>query len=97
MGNGGEALVACGDKSMGTGVTLWDLDTGDHLLHIPTCASPPHGMLCLRNQFLFASQIHRHGSVGGGAIFFWPLNKVNNIIYNPIHIQVLILPLNFLN
>lgn len=89
MGNGGEALVACGDKSMGTGVTLWDLDTGDHLLHIPTCASPPHGMLCLRNQFLVASQIHRHGSVGGGAIFFWSMNKVvNNIIYNPVHIQV---------
>ncbi|KAF3436857.1 hypothetical protein FNV43_RR19610 [Rhamnella rubrinervis] len=75
MDNGGEALVACGDKNMGTGVTLWDLDTGDHLLRIPTCASSPHGMLCLRNQFLVASQTHRHGAVGGGAIFIWCLNK----------------------
>ncbi|KAH7528249.1 hypothetical protein FEM48_Zijuj05G0052500 [Ziziphus jujuba var. spinosa] len=60
---------------MATGISLWDLDTGDHLLHIPTSASPSHGLLCLKNQFLVASQIHRHGSVGVGAIFIWPLNK----------------------
>ena len=76
MDKGKEALVVCSDKSMGIGITIWDLDTGDHLLHIPTCASPSHGLLCLRNQFLVASQIHKHGSVGGGAIFTWALNKV---------------------
>ncbi|GMY15092.1 protein ROOT INITIATION DEFECTIVE 3-like [Fagus crenata] len=75
MDRGKEALVVCSDKSMGIGITIWDLDTGDHLLHIPTCASPSHGLLCLRNQFLVASQIHKHGSVGGGAIFTWALNK----------------------
>lgn len=76
MGNGGEAVVVCSDKSMGTGITIWDLDTGDRLLHIPSCASPPHGLLCLKNQFIVASQIHKHGSVGGGAISMWALNKV---------------------
>ncbi|XP_059444284.1 protein ROOT INITIATION DEFECTIVE 3-like isoform X1 [Corylus avellana] len=75
MGKGGDALVVCSDKSLGIGITIWDVDTGDHLLHIPTCASPSHGLLCLRKQFLVASQIHRHGSVGGGAIFIWALNK----------------------
>ncbi|KAF8399922.1 hypothetical protein HHK36_015792 [Tetracentron sinense] len=70
-----EALVVCSDKSMGAGITVWDMDTGDHLFHIPTCASPPHGLLCLRNQFLAASQVHKHGSFGGGSIFIWPLNK----------------------
>ncbi|KAI3983693.1 hypothetical protein MKX01_001097 [Papaver californicum] len=70
-----EALVVCSDKSLGAGITIWDMETGDHLLHIPTCASPTHGFLCLRNQFLVASQIHKHGSLGGGAIFIWPLNK----------------------
>lgn len=72
---GREALVVCSDKSMGAGITVWDIDTGDHLLHIPTCASPPHGFLCLRNQVLVASQIHKHGSVGGGAISSWHLRK----------------------
>ncbi|OVA09493.1 WD40 repeat [Macleaya cordata] len=71
----GEALVVCSDKSMGAGITVWDMESGDHLLHIPTCASPPHGLLCLRNHFLVASQVHKHGSFGGGAIFIWPFNK----------------------
>lgn len=74
--NGGEAVVVCSDKSMGIGITVWGIDTGDRLLHIPTCASAPRGLVCLRNQFLVASQIHKHGSVGGGAISMWPLNKV---------------------
>nr|XP_011463284.1 PREDICTED: protein ROOT INITIATION DEFECTIVE 3-like [Fragaria vesca subsp. vesca] len=60
---------------MGTGITVWDIDTRDRLLHIPSCASPPRGLLCLRNQFIVASQIHRPGSVGGGVITMWPLNK----------------------
>ncbi|KAG2678577.1 hypothetical protein I3760_11G008900 [Carya illinoinensis] len=75
MDKGREALVVCSDKSMGIGITIWDMETGDHLLHIPTSASPAHGLLCLRQQFLVASQIHRHGSIGGGAIFLWALNK----------------------
>ncbi|XP_021634654.1 protein ROOT INITIATION DEFECTIVE 3 isoform X2 [Manihot esculenta] len=75
MENAREALVACSDRSMGTGIAIWDIRTGDRLLHIPTCASPPHGLLCLGNQFLVASQVNKHGSVGGGAIFTWPFNK----------------------
>ncbi|RVW52645.1 hypothetical protein CK203_004110 [Vitis vinifera] len=73
---GREALVVCSDRSMSVGITVWDMVSGDQLLHIPTCAASPHGLLCLREQFLVASQIHRHGSLGGGAIFIWPLNKV---------------------
>ncbi|GAV56525.1 WD40 domain-containing protein, partial [Cephalotus follicularis] len=72
---GGEALVVCSDKSMGIGITIWSIHSGDQILHIPTCAASPNGLLCLRNQFLVASLINRHGSLGGGAIFIWPLNK----------------------
>ncbi|XP_015581803.1 protein ROOT INITIATION DEFECTIVE 3 isoform X3 [Ricinus communis] len=75
MGRGREALVGCSDRSMGTGISIWDVETGDRLMHIPTCASAPHGLLCLKDQFLVASQVNKHGSVGGGAIFTWPLNK----------------------
>ncbi|XP_042477833.1 protein ROOT INITIATION DEFECTIVE 3-like [Macadamia integrifolia] len=60
---------------MGIGITVWDMDTGHLLLHIPTCASPLHGLLCLSNQFLVASQVRKHGSFGGGAIFMWPFSK----------------------
>ncbi|KAI3499550.1 hypothetical protein L1887_35353 [Cichorium endivia] len=70
-----EALVVCGDKNLTVGLTIWDIETGDHLLHIPTCASPFHGLTCLRNQYLVASQIHRPGSVAGGVIFTWPFSK----------------------
>lgn len=79
MGKGREeALVVCTDRSMGTGIEIWDMDTGGRIMHIPTCASPAHGLLCLRDQFLVASQVNKHGSVGGGAIFTWPLNKVTS-------------------
>ncbi|PWA58701.1 G-protein beta WD-40 repeat-containing protein [Artemisia annua] len=70
-----EALVVCGSKNLTVGVTIWDIETGDHLLHIPTCASPFHGITCLRDQYLVASQIHHPGSVAGGVIFTWPFSK----------------------
>ncbi|CAK7336679.1 unnamed protein product [Dovyalis caffra] len=74
-GNGNEVLVVCSDRNMGTGIAIWDMETGDRIMHIPTCASPLHGLLCLRDQFLVASQVNKHGSVGGGAIFTWSINK----------------------
>ncbi|XP_028058487.1 protein ROOT INITIATION DEFECTIVE 3-like isoform X1 [Camellia sinensis] len=74
-GIGKEALVVCSDKSLGIGITIWDIESGENLLHIPTSASPPHGLICLANQCLVASQIHRQGSVAGGVIFIWPFNK----------------------
>ncbi|KAK7265571.1 hypothetical protein RJT34_33192 [Clitoria ternatea] len=78
----GEALVACSDKSMKIGVTIWKMDTGERLFHIPTCASPPFGLLCLRNRFLVASQLNKHGSVGDGAIAVWPLHKPQQPLLN---------------
>ncbi|XP_058226358.1 protein ROOT INITIATION DEFECTIVE 3-like [Rhododendron vialii] len=74
-GGGKEALAVCSNKSLGIGITMWDIESGDHLLHLPTCASLPHGLTCLGNQCLAASQIHRQGSVAGGVIFIWPFNK----------------------
>ncbi|KAL9326603.1 hypothetical protein ACSQ67_007248 [Phaseolus vulgaris] len=71
----GEAVVACSDKSMKIGASMWDLETGEKLLQIPSCASPPFGMLCLRNRYLVASQQNKHGSIGDGAVAVWALNK----------------------
>ncbi|XP_038894086.1 protein ROOT INITIATION DEFECTIVE 3-like isoform X2 [Benincasa hispida] len=77
MGYDGEKMVLamCSDRNMGSGITIWDVKTGQTLLHIPTCASPPYGLICLRNEFLVASQTRKEGSVGGGSIFIWSLNK----------------------
>ncbi|XP_054807733.1 protein ROOT INITIATION DEFECTIVE 3-like [Prosopis cineraria] len=75
MGSDGQLLVVCGDKSIGLGLKILDMSTGEDLLHLPNCASPSSGLICLRGQFIAASQINRHGSVGGGAIGIWALNK----------------------
>ncbi|KAL2321699.1 hypothetical protein Fmac_026078 [Flemingia macrophylla] len=78
-----EAVVACSDKSMKIGATMWDIETGEKLLHTPTCASPPFGFLCLRNRFLVASQINKHGSsIAHGTILIWPLNKPQQPLLN---------------
>lgn len=70
-----EAMVVCGEK-MSAGITMYDLETGEELMRLPTCASPPHGLLCLADHHLVASQLQGHRSYRGGAIFFWALNKV---------------------
>ncbi|XP_044487066.1 protein ROOT INITIATION DEFECTIVE 3-like [Mangifera indica] len=75
MSEGSEALVVCSDRSLKVGMTIWDIETGDQILRIPSCAASPHGLLCLRNQYLAASQVNRHGSLGGGSVFMWALNK----------------------
>ena len=71
-----EALVVCSDNNLTTGITIWDINTGEELSHRPTCASPPHGLVCLGHQFLVAAQVQKPGSYRGGAIFIWALNKV---------------------
>ncbi|CAL5361867.1 unnamed protein product [Camellia sinensis] len=38
-GIGKEALIVCSDKSLGIGITIWDIESGENLLHIPTSAS----------------------------------------------------------
>jgi pre-rRNA-processing protein IPI3 len=70
-----EALVVCSDNNLTTGITIWDISTGEELSHRPTCASPPHGLVCLGHQFLVAAQVQKPGSYRGGAIFIWALNK----------------------
>jgi hypothetical protein len=68
--------VVCSDNNLTTGITIWDISTGEELSHRPTCASPPHGLVCLGHQFLVAAQVQKPGSYRGGAIFIWALNKV---------------------
>ncbi|KAI9108783.1 hypothetical protein K1719_020088 [Acacia pycnantha] len=82
MGSAGELLVVCGDKSTGLGLKILDMNTGEDLFHLPNCASSSSGLVCLRDQFIAASQINRHGSVGGGAIGFWSLNKPQQTLWS---------------
>ncbi|CAL5444445.1 unnamed protein product [Camellia sinensis] len=50
-------------------------DRNNNMGHREWGKSPPHGLICLANQCLVASQTHRQGSVAGGVIFIWPFNK----------------------
>ncbi|XP_006845212.3 protein ROOT INITIATION DEFECTIVE 3 isoform X2 [Amborella trichopoda] len=71
-----EAVVVCTGENMNAGISILEMETGEELMRIPTCASPPHGLVCLREQYLVASQIQKHHrSYAGGAIFIWALNK----------------------
>jgi len=54
-----EAVIACIDKSIKIGATMWDLKTEEKLFHIPTCLSPPFDFLCLRNRFLVGFQSNK--------------------------------------
>ncbi|ONK77748.1 uncharacterized protein A4U43_C02F10130 [Asparagus officinalis] len=72
---GKEALVVCGEQRK-AGITVWDLETGDVLLRILTSGSQPHGLLCLQNRVLVASQLQKDRPFGCGSIFFWHLNKI---------------------
>eukprot|EP01018_Ginkgo_biloba_P032905 Gb_28841 [translate_table: standard] len=74
-----EALVVCSDNNLTTGITIWDISTGEELFHRPTCASPRQGLVCLGHQFLIAAQVQKPGSYSGGAIFIWALNKVQSV------------------
>lgn len=85
----------CGDRSMGLGLKILDMDTGEVLLHLPNCASPSSGLVCLRNQFIAASQINRHGSAGGGAIGIWPLNKVTFFSGNSYSMEFFLFKFDF--
>ena len=65
---GDEILIVCGDKSFISGSKILDINTGEDLIRLPNCASRTSGLVCSRDQYIAASKINRHGSVGGGAI-----------------------------
>ncbi|KAM7279677.1 hypothetical protein ACFE04_006811 [Oxalis oulophora] len=66
----GELMIA--SSSIDSGIGCWDLQTGTELLRYKTCASPPHGLVCVGNRFLASSQIRE---TGAPFIFYWSWSK----------------------
>ncbi|KAL6317298.1 hypothetical protein AAG906_030051 [Vitis piasezkii] len=71
--DGTEVVVA--SSPVDAGISCWDLQSGaEHLRH-RSCASPPHGLVCVADRFLASSQLRDSSSSSSGSIFYWSWSK----------------------
>lgn len=61
-------------SSLDAGIGCWDLQTGAEQLRYKSCASPPHGLVCVGQRFLASSQL-RDPSASSGSILYWSWSK----------------------
>ncbi|RVW40531.1 Protein ROOT initiation defective 3 [Vitis vinifera] len=73
--DGTEVVVA--SSPVDAGISCWDLQSGaEHLRH-RSCASPPHGLVCVADRFFASSQLRdSSSSSSSGSIFYWSWSKV---------------------
>ncbi|KAJ7966607.1 protein ROOT INITIATION DEFECTIVE 3-like [Quillaja saponaria] len=67
-----EVVVA--SSSVDAGIGCWDLRTGAEQLRYKSCASPPHGLICIGERFLASTQL-RESSASSGSILYWSWSK----------------------
>ncbi|CBI19506.3 hypothetical protein VitviT2T_027551 [Vitis vinifera] len=72
--DGTEVVVA--SSPVDAGISCWDLQSGaEHLRH-RSCASPPHGLVCVADRFFASSQLRdSSSSSSSGSIFYWSWSK----------------------
>lgn len=58
-------------SSVEAGIACWDLNTGAELLRYKSCASPPHGLVCVGERFLASSQLRD----STGSVKYWAWSK----------------------
>ncbi|KAB1220216.1 Protein ROOT INITIATION DEFECTIVE 3 [Morella rubra] len=66
--------VVLASSSLDAGIGCWDLQTGAEQLRYKSCASPPHGLVCVGQRFLASSQL-RDPSASSGSILYWSWSK----------------------
>lgn len=66
-------LVIASSSTVDGGIGCWDLKTGTEQLQYRSCASPPHGLICVGKRLLASSQVRESNS--SGSIFYWSWNK----------------------
>ncbi|XP_057974115.1 protein ROOT INITIATION DEFECTIVE 3 [Malania oleifera] len=66
--------VVIASSSIDAGISCWDLHTGVEQLRYRSCASPPHGLLCIAQRFLASSQL-RDSPSSSGSILYWSWHK----------------------
>lgn len=69
-----EVVVA--SSPVDAGISCWDLRSGAEYLRHRSCASPPHGLVCVSNRILASSQLRDDSSSSSGSIFYWSWPKV---------------------
>ncbi|XP_059453662.1 protein ROOT INITIATION DEFECTIVE 3 [Corylus avellana] len=67
-----EVVVA--SSSVDAGIGCWELRTGAEQHRYKSCASPPHGLVCVGQRFLASSQL-RVPSSSSGSILYWSWSK----------------------
>ncbi|RWR96864.1 WD40 repeat [Cinnamomum micranthum f. kanehirae] len=80
---GREAVVVCSDKNISSVISIWDLESGEDIIHIPTFASPPHGLLMqwkLPNRAHWAYCLHEGRIISlrgapSGNIYAWEVSS----------------------
>ncbi|KAF7816232.1 protein ROOT INITIATION DEFECTIVE 3 [Senna tora] len=66
--------VVLAASSVDSGIGCWDLQTGAEQLRYKSCASTPHGLICVGGRFLASSQL-RDSSASSGFVFYWSWSK----------------------
>uniref|UniRef100_A0A5B7BLE7 Uncharacterized protein n=1 Tax=Davidia involucrata TaxID=16924 RepID=A0A5B7BLE7_DAVIN len=67
-----ELVIASSHTDAGIG--CWELHSGAEHLRYRSCASPPHGLVCVGGRFLASSQL-RDSSSSSGSVLYWSWNK----------------------
>ncbi|XP_050215311.1 protein ROOT INITIATION DEFECTIVE 3-like [Mercurialis annua] len=65
-----EEDLVIASSSIDGGIGCWDLRTGAEQLHYKSCASPPHGLICIDSGFIASSQL-RDAHASSGSILYW--------------------------
>ncbi|KAI4297535.1 hypothetical protein L6164_037421 [Bauhinia variegata] len=66
--------VILASSSVDGGIGCWELETGTEHLRYKSCASPPHGLVCVGHRFLASSQL-RDSSLSSGFLLYWSCSK----------------------
>lgn len=61
-------------SSVDAGIGCWELQTGAEQHRYKSCASPPHGLVCVGQRFLASSQL-REPAASSGSILYWSWSK----------------------
>ncbi|XP_050214703.1 protein ROOT INITIATION DEFECTIVE 3-like [Mercurialis annua] len=65
-----EEDLVIASSSIDGGIGCWDLQTGAEQLRYKSCASPPHGLICIDSRLLASSQL-RDAHASSGSILYW--------------------------
>ncbi|MCL7040226.1 hypothetical protein MKW94_027208, partial [Papaver nudicaule] len=72
-------VIIASTKQKDAGIRCIDIETGAEHTGNKSCASPPHGLLCLSGRFIVSSQTRESSTSSSGSILLWSWNKLSGI------------------